>query len=367
MLKINLNESANLAFEMQVEGQVSSVEEVWLVFESGKGYEIRIPADYTGDEIKCRVPVFKGLMEAGAKTVHLELVVDGKFYRPLSETINVEQPVQIKTSLSKERSVGVAETKETEIKFTPKAKSAVIANESTETRNPYLGKPHIQVWMPVDMRPNADQILELRNRFDAFSGKKTMTPAFFTEGGIAFATMSKGVAKTVIRFMKEELGVTPKASVVGPSGRPMSGAESAPDNITEANWRKPVRSYKKGSDDDPEVKARRKAAAKAQRRRDQEEAEGPKGVSEETSWKIAQAIEYAVANAVPDGDPIDGLADWLPSMAHSGRMMEYLDMAAQRHLGAPNYHEYVARTWDLYAEGDPEGWEERFGGQNPWR
>ena len=89
MLKLKLNESTNLAFDMVVEGSRSTVERTWLVFESEDGFEVRIPAEHRDNQVFCRIPCLEGILPNGPTTVHLEVVVDGRFYRPVTETVQL--------------------------------------------------------------------------------------------------------------------------------------------------------------------------------------------------------------------------------------------------------------------------------------
>ena len=89
MLTIKLTESTNLAFDMIVEGSKSTVDQAWLVFESPQGYELRVPAQHKDNRVHCRVPAFEGILPNGPTTVHLEVVVDGRYYRPVTETVQL--------------------------------------------------------------------------------------------------------------------------------------------------------------------------------------------------------------------------------------------------------------------------------------
>lgn len=89
MLKLKLNESTNLAFEMIVEGSATKVDMTWLVLETANGYEIRLPASHEGNEVRCVVPALKGVLPNGKTMAHLEVIIDGRFYRPISEEVVV--------------------------------------------------------------------------------------------------------------------------------------------------------------------------------------------------------------------------------------------------------------------------------------
>jgi hypothetical protein len=101
MLKINLQESAPVAFEMIVEGSSSTVDQAWVVLESAAGYEVRIPAKHENNQIRCTIPPLKGILENGTTTAHLEVVVDGRFFRPLSEEVQLGTGKQTISIISK--------------------------------------------------------------------------------------------------------------------------------------------------------------------------------------------------------------------------------------------------------------------------
>ena len=111
MLTIKLTESTNLAFDMIVEGSKSTVDQAWLVFEAAAGYEVRIPAQHANNRVRCAIPVLDGVLPNGPTKVTLEVVVDGRYYRPVSETVQLGkgQDISIITkSLAEEEPVDEA-------------------------------------------------------------------------------------------------------------------------------------------------------------------------------------------------------------------------------------------------------------------
>lgn len=89
MLKLKLNESTNLAFEMIVEGSATKVDMTWLVLETKSGFEIRLPAEHIGNEVRCSIPILEGILPNGKTTAHLEVIIDGRFYRPITEEVEL--------------------------------------------------------------------------------------------------------------------------------------------------------------------------------------------------------------------------------------------------------------------------------------
>lgn len=88
MLRVKLNESTNLSFDMIVEGNAKSIDKTWIVLESD-GYELRFPAAYADGKVSCTIPALSGILANGSTTAHLEVVIDGRYYRPMSESIVV--------------------------------------------------------------------------------------------------------------------------------------------------------------------------------------------------------------------------------------------------------------------------------------
>lgn len=89
MLTIKLTESTNLAFDMIVEGSKSTVDQAWLVFEAAAGYEVRVPAQHSDGRVRCAIPALEGVLPNGPTKVTLEVVVDGRYYRPVTETVQL--------------------------------------------------------------------------------------------------------------------------------------------------------------------------------------------------------------------------------------------------------------------------------------
>ena len=61
MITINPNEEHALQFEMNIEGSVKNINEVFISMDSGRGYEIKIPASFKDGKVDCTLPVPGGL------------------------------------------------------------------------------------------------------------------------------------------------------------------------------------------------------------------------------------------------------------------------------------------------------------------
>lgn len=82
-------------------------------------------------------------------------------------------------------------------------------------------------------------------------------------------------------------------------------------------------------------------------------------------FDVYQALEMAVSNVVPDGDPIDTLGPKLRRMGVGEfKIVDTLTAAVKKHYDKKSdYHKYLADMWDLYNAG-VEPSERRA---NPWR
>ncbi len=86
LTKLQLNESTELEFAIEVFGTPEKASTVRFVIE-GKGYDISIPCEVNGENVKVVIPKLKGVMEAGEYAARLECVIDGKIFMPLNESV----------------------------------------------------------------------------------------------------------------------------------------------------------------------------------------------------------------------------------------------------------------------------------------
>lgn len=104
MIQFKINEAQTFQFNLEIDGKIKTVESVSFIIESGSGYDINVPARYNINTrlIECDIPVLEGLLTEGEKAVRLELVVDGKFYVPLQDKINIEMPIRMVSKMIQE-------------------------------------------------------------------------------------------------------------------------------------------------------------------------------------------------------------------------------------------------------------------------
>lgn len=129
MIVLKANDSTNLSFEMGIEGNATTINKVCLVLETNKGFDIRIPAEFSNGNVTATVPVLEDILESGEYVMSLEVQIDGKVYTPLQESVTIETPVRVKAKVSESVEV-VPEVKE-EPKFSFKGISRAILDESS--------------------------------------------------------------------------------------------------------------------------------------------------------------------------------------------------------------------------------------------
>lgn len=129
MIVLKSNDSTNLSFEMGIEGNATTVNKVCLVLETHKGFDIRIPAEFSGGNVTATVPVLQDILESGEYSLSLEVQIDGKVYTPLQESVTIETPISVNAKIAESVEV-VPEVKE-EPKFSFKGLSKAILDESS--------------------------------------------------------------------------------------------------------------------------------------------------------------------------------------------------------------------------------------------
>lgn len=91
--KMQLDEANTLEFGLQVFGTEESVSETRFVIE-GKDYSISFKCDPTEDGVAVNIPKMKGLLPAGVYESKLEVIIDGKIFTPLSESVEFEPLIE---------------------------------------------------------------------------------------------------------------------------------------------------------------------------------------------------------------------------------------------------------------------------------
>lgn len=99
MFVINLRESTDLQFSVAIDGNVKKVDSVSLCIE-GLQYTVKLPCTFSGQTVTCEVPILESIIGHGDRNVYLELVIDGRVFKPFQDTITFEKPVEVKSTLT---------------------------------------------------------------------------------------------------------------------------------------------------------------------------------------------------------------------------------------------------------------------------
>lgn len=111
MILLNPREVNELAFDINISGNIKSVNETAIHIDCGE-FAIRIPASYENGSVKCEVPILDHILTEGEHTIKMELVIDGKQYFPLEDTIQVESPLTVEAKISESVAEKIVESKE---------------------------------------------------------------------------------------------------------------------------------------------------------------------------------------------------------------------------------------------------------------
>lgn len=102
MFVINLRESTDLQFSVAIDGNVKKVDSVSLCIE-GLQYTVKLPCKFSGQTVTCEVPILESIIGHGDRTVYLELIIDGRVFKPFQDVITFEKPVEVKSTLTNSR------------------------------------------------------------------------------------------------------------------------------------------------------------------------------------------------------------------------------------------------------------------------
>lgn len=98
---------------------------------------------------------------------------------------------------------------------------------------------------------------------------------------------------------------------------------------------------------------------------DTSKADAKKARKEEVLWKLQDIITLAVGNAFPDGDPFDHIFPKARALGiRADDVLDWLNLAARKHLHAKDYYSYLRDTWDDYIDTTSDTLGPR---DNPWK
>lgn len=102
--KIKLDEETELEFSMQIMGTTQPSSDVRLFIE-GKEYDVVCHGRIESDSVFFKVPKLKNVFESGEYTCRMEVLIDGKVFTPLKETIEFLPLVEFEVKKTKEKFV----------------------------------------------------------------------------------------------------------------------------------------------------------------------------------------------------------------------------------------------------------------------
>jgi hypothetical protein len=97
LAKITLNESTNLDFGLEISGTDSKEMDIRFIIE-GPDYGISCRCIENEGTITASIPKLNGVLPPGTYGARLEVLVDGKYFQPLTEDIEFVMPVSVGVS-----------------------------------------------------------------------------------------------------------------------------------------------------------------------------------------------------------------------------------------------------------------------------
>ena len=94
LAQLCLNESAELDFGLNISGAENKDRQIRFIIE-GPDYGIICKCVEADGVITATVPKLEGILKSGTYSSLLEIVVDGKHFRPLTESIQFDNPVSV--------------------------------------------------------------------------------------------------------------------------------------------------------------------------------------------------------------------------------------------------------------------------------
>ena len=105
MIPLKLNETANLAFTVALEG-TNETPECRLVLSLREGQEFSLAGVYENGQVKVSVPSLlplENMLEEEDVDARLEVLVDGHYFTPWRDQFRLEAPVGVESDLLNER------------------------------------------------------------------------------------------------------------------------------------------------------------------------------------------------------------------------------------------------------------------------
>lgn len=126
LAQLELNEASEVDFGIEIHGTTEATSEIRFIIE-GPQYGILCRCTDTNGVITASIPKLKGILPAGTFDARLEVVVDGKFFTPLKESIEFKPMVEFDIHSAKAKPVTdlKVETKNVTVRVVEKAPEPV--------------------------------------------------------------------------------------------------------------------------------------------------------------------------------------------------------------------------------------------------
>lgn len=115
LAQLELNEATEMDFGIEVHGTTESTSEIRFIIE-GPQYGIICKCVENKGTITATIPKLKGILPAGTFEAKLEVVVDGKFFVPLTESIEFKPMVEFDVTSTKTKPVAQPTVQTTGVK-----------------------------------------------------------------------------------------------------------------------------------------------------------------------------------------------------------------------------------------------------------
>lgn len=96
--KIDLSEAMKLEFDVKVEGARGDNPAVYFVIESD-GMSFRFNSSRVNGAYVFDIPPLKGVVSPGKKECFLECIVDDHYFKPITDTVEVIQPIVVESTI----------------------------------------------------------------------------------------------------------------------------------------------------------------------------------------------------------------------------------------------------------------------------
>ena len=158
--QLELNESSEVDFGIEIHGTTEASSEIRFIIE-GPQYGIICPCKENNGIITATIPKLKGIIPAGTFDAKLEVVIDGKFFTPLKESIEFKPMVEfdIKSTKAKPSQPLKVETKNVKVRVIEEPK--LQEEEITSTPGPVFSVKELENADAdiSDIKPNKKQAL----------------------------------------------------------------------------------------------------------------------------------------------------------------------------------------------------------------